>query len=118
MVDDKAKRHANWRRLLSSTVRPHKVDMDKDQKDVFLKDEYLLLQGFYVDFDRSALMVKGWSVTVAIAGLAVGFEKGIPGIWVLVGVAALMFWIIDGKWRMYQYANRKRIKEIKVFVIG
>jgi hypothetical protein len=87
--------------------------MSEHQKDEFLKDEYLLLQGFYEDFDRRALMVKGWSVTVAIAGLAVGFEKGIPAIWALAGVAALMFWIIDGKWRMYQYANRKRIKEIE-----
>ena len=87
--------------------------MTEDQKDAFLKDEYLLLQGFYEDFDRRALVVKGWSVTVAIAGLAVGFEKSSPAIWALAGVAAAMFWIIDGKWRMYQYANRKRIKEIE-----
>ena len=87
--------------------------MKEDQKNDFLKDEYLLLQGFYEDFDRRALIIKGWSVTVAIAGIAVGFEKKCPTIWALAGVAALMFWIIDGKWRMYQYANRKRIKEIE-----
>lgn len=92
--------------------------MNEDQKDGFLKDEYILLQGFYEDFDRRALMIKGWSVTVAIAGLAVGFEKNIPAIWALAGVAALFFWVIDGKWRTYQYANRKRIKEIEAYFRG
>ena len=87
--------------------------MNADQKDEFLKDEYLLLQGFYEDFDRRALLIKGWSVTVAIAGLALGFEKSLPTIWALAGIAATLFWIIDGKWRTYQYANRKRIKEIE-----
>jgi hypothetical protein len=87
--------------------------MNEDQKDEFLKDEYLLLQGFYEDFDHRALTIKGWSVTVAVAGLAVGFEKSSPAIWALAGIAAAMFWIIDGKWRMSQYANHKRIKEIE-----
>jgi len=87
--------------------------MDTDKTNEFLKDEYLMLQGFYEDFDRRALLIKGWSVTIAIAGLALGFEKSLPEIWFLSGVAALMFWVIDGKWRVYQYANRKRIKEIE-----
>ncbi len=87
--------------------------MNADQRDKFLKDEYLLLQGFYEDFDRRALLIKGWSVTVAVAGLALGFEKGNPAIWAMAGVVAVMFWVIDGLWRTYQYANRKRIEEIE-----
>ena len=55
--------------------------MNAEQKYQFLKDEYLLLQNFYEDFDRRALLIKGWSVTVAIAGLTLGFEKQIPTIW-------------------------------------
>lgn len=89
--------------------------MNAEQKDEFLKDEYLLLQGFYEDYDRRTLLIKGWSVTVAIAGLALGFEKELPAIWILSGIAAALFWLIDGKWRTYQYANRKRIKEIEAY---
>lgn len=84
--------------------------MNAEQKDEFVKDEYLLLQGFYEDHDRRTLLIKGWSVTVAIAGLALGFA-----IWILSGIAAALFWLIDGKWRTYQYANRKRIKEIEAY---
>lgn len=92
--------------------------METSDRNSLLKDEYVLLQNFYEDFDRRALLIKGWSVTISVGGLALGFDRGIPMIWLLAAVAGLLFWLIDAKWRTYQYANRGRIKEIEAYFRG
>jgi len=50
--------------------------MNNDTKASFLKDEYLLLQRIYEDFDQRAMTIKGWSATIAVA--AIGAENTIP----------------------------------------
>jgi len=44
--------------------------MNNDQREQFLKDEYLKLQDQYEDYDRRALMIKGWVGAGAIAAVA------------------------------------------------
>jgi hypothetical protein len=43
--------------------------MDKSTKISLLKDEYILLQNFYEEFDQRLLTIKGWSVTVALGAI-------------------------------------------------
>ncbi len=92
--------------------------MDEEQFNSLLKDEYVLLQNFYEESDRKALLIKGWSVTISVGGLAIGFERSEPLIWLLAGIAGFLFWAIDAKWRTYQYANRERIKQIEAYFRG
>jgi hypothetical protein len=47
--------------------------MNQDTKLGFLKDEYLLLQKFYEDFDARIITIKGWSATVGLAAIGGGF---------------------------------------------
>jgi len=49
--------------------------MTKDQKNSLLKNEYLKLQDIYDDFDKRALSIKGWAITICLGGIAVGLKK-------------------------------------------
>jgi hypothetical protein len=84
----------------------------------FLKDEYLLLQGQYEDFDRRTLTIKGWIGTGAFAALAVSFGSSnkyayiIP---VLVAILAGIFWYLEAYWKLFQQATADRIRIIEAY---
>jgi hypothetical protein len=80
-----------------------------------LKDEYLSLQNTYEDFDRRALTIKGWSVTVSLAALGLGVQYKAPFLWFLACAATLLFWAIEAKWKTFQYAYSGRIKLIEAY---
>ena len=92
--------------------------MEENKKNELLKDEYLKLQDIYEDFDRRTLTIKGWAITICLGGIAVGFEKGLASLWILSGIAALLFWLIEAKWKTYQYANTYRIRMIEGYFRG
>src|SRR6516225_840362 len=84
----------------------------------FLKDEYLLLQDQYEDFDRRTLTIKGWIATGAVAALAISFGSSnkysylIP---ILVALLAAVFWYLEGYWRLFQEAIGDRIRVIEAY---
>jgi hypothetical protein len=90
---------------------------DRDRR-MFLKDEYLLLQNQYEDFDRRSLTIKGWVASGAAAALAISFSTSyrvsvlIP---VFVTVIALVFWYLEAKWKLFQYALADRIRVIEAY---
>ena len=91
----------------------------KLERDDYLRDEYLHLQNVYEDFDRRALTIKGWAVTVCIAGIGVGFEvRNSSTVWILSGFAATLFWWLEAKWKTYQYAHSLRIRIIEGYFRG
>ena len=51
------------------------LQLDEKERASYLKDEWLLLQNHYEDFDRRSLTIKGWVSTGATAGLAIAFGK-------------------------------------------
>lgn len=78
-----------------------------------LKAEYLLLQGFYEDYDKRALSLKALSVPLLGAGLAVGLkEGGATVLWITVAVAAAL-WLLEATWKSFQYRHRRRIYQIE-----
>ena len=87
--------------------------MDKKDKIELLKSEYFKLQDYYESFDTKVQTVKGWSATVSIAAITVGFSYKNEFIWLFAAVTALMFWFMDAKWKFFQYCYAPRIVEIE-----
>lgn len=92
--------------------------MTPDQKNTFLKDEYLKLQDIYEDFDRRFLTIKGWSATICIGAIAIGLEKGTWSLWLFSALVALLFWWIEAMWKTFQYSNSLRIRLIEGYFRG
>jgi len=87
--------------------------MTPEQRMQFLKDEYFFLQSTYEDFDRRALTIKSWAIPAYVAGIAVAYDRGEPLIWEALAVAAAVFWYIEAKWKVFQYAYQGRIRELE-----
>lgn len=89
-----------------------------DQSDSFLKDEYLKLQDQYEDYDRRALIIKGWIGAGAVAGFALGTnsDKHITFVTLFaIASIALCFWYLEAKWKTFQYAISDRIRIIEAY---
>ncbi len=81
----------------------------------FLRDEYLLLQNTYEDFDKRAVTIKGWSATIAAVGLGAGFQYGQREFWMISVGTALVFWVLEAIWKAFQYGHSRRIQEIESY---
>ncbi len=97
------------------------MEIDEKEKREFLRDEYLLLQNQYEDFDRRSLTIKGWAATGAIAGSALGLNAPtkiaffVP---IYVAIIAIVFWSIEAAWKVFQYALNDRIRIIEAYFRG
>ena len=84
----------------------------------YLKDEYLLLQDQYEDFDRRTLTIKGWVGTSAFAALAVSFSTTNTYAFIFPVMAAVLagvFWYLEAHWKLFQQASADRIRIIEAF---
>lgn len=86
--------------------------MDEKKKIDYLKDEYLLIQRFYEDFDARIMKIKGWSATIAIAAIGAGFYKT-NLLWLFSAGTSLVFWILEATWKNFQYLYSPRIEAIE-----
>jgi hypothetical protein len=93
-------------------------DLEKKDRMSFLKDEYLLLQNQYEDYDRRSLTIKGWVGSGAAAALALAFNSSYRAalfIPIFVSVIAAVFWYLEAYWKVFQYALSDRIRVIEAF---
>jgi len=97
------------------------MQLEEKEKRGFLKDEYLLLQNQYEDFDRRSLTIKGWIGSGAAASLALSFNSTnqyafmVP---IFVAVIAAVFWYLETCWKMVQYSLSDRIRIIEAYFRG
>lgn len=86
--------------------------MKPDQRLDIVKDEYIMLQGFYEDIDERCITIKGWSITVGLAALGGGF---VYDEFLFLGalLSGLLFWYLEGYYRGLSYYFSKRIQEIE-----
>ena len=87
--------------------------MDENIKISLLKDEYVMLQQFYEDFDKRILGIKGWSATIAIAAIGGGLQYRIRYLWLFAAAASLVFWLLESIWKRFQYLYAPRIHKIE-----
>ena len=86
--------------------------MTDEQKITFFKDEYLLLQKFYEDFDNRLMTIKGWSATIGLAAIGAGFYQT-EYLWLFAAGAALVFWTLEAVWKSFQYFYAPRLQALE-----
>jgi hypothetical protein len=89
--------------------------MDNDTKRQLLKDEYLHLQNVIEGFDGRALTIKAWSISFSLAALAGAFASHSTLLLLIASLSTLLFWIIEGYWKTFQYAYYSRIGKIEKY---
>ena len=94
------------------------VALSDQERRGFLRDEYLLLQNHYEDFDRRSLTIKGWIATGAAAALGISFSSSnryayfVP---ILVAILTAAFWYLEAYWKVFQAAIGDRIRIIEAY---
>ncbi len=84
----------------------------------YLKDEYLLLQDQYEDFEPRTLTIKSWIGTGAFAALAVSFSISNKYAYIaplLIAILAGVFWYLEAYWKLFQQATGDRIRIIEAY---
>ncbi|WP_154402915.1 hypothetical protein [Nocardioides speluncae] len=91
--------------------------MTADPRDTLREDlnrEYYAIDARINDFDHRMLTVKGWSVTVSLAGLGLGFQQETPALFALASLGAVSFWLVEGLLKRQQIRYYPRLREIEV----
>lgn len=78
-----------------------------------LAKEYFQIQNVLESFDDKALTIKGWAVSIALAGVATAFIKANKLVLVFSGASSLLFWVIEGIWKTFAWAYTPRIELIE-----
>lgn len=78
-----------------------------------LSKEYYAILNVVSSYDGWLLIVKGWSVTLSLAGLGLGFQQRHFALFALAAVTGAAFWFLDGLMKGYQYRYYVRMREIE-----
>jgi hypothetical protein len=88
-----------------------------DPRDALREDlnrEYYAIDARISDFDHRMLTVKGWAVTISLAGLGLGFQQGHYALFGLAALSAVSFWIIGGLLKRQQMRYYPRFRALEV----
>src|SRR5215467_9562088 len=78
-----------------------------------LSKEYYALLDVVSSYDGWLLIVKGWSVTLSLAALGLGFQQRHYALFFLAAVTGAAFWLLDGLMKGFQYRYYVRMREIE-----
>lgn len=90
--------------------------MTVDPRDALREDlnrEYYAIDARISDFDHRMLTVKGWSVTIGLAGLGLGFQQQHYALFALASLSAVSFWRIGGIMKRQQLRYYARSSAIE-----
>ena len=76
--------------------------------------EYQALIKVVSDFDGRLTAIKGWSVTLSLAGLGLGFQQGHYALFLLAALSGLAFYVVDAVTKRQQIRYYARMREIEV----
>lgn len=79
-----------------------------------LTQEYYAILDVVSAFDGRILTVKGWSVTLSLAALGLGFQQQHYALFGLASATALGFWYIDVLLKGYQMRYYPRMRDIEL----
>src|ERR1043166_1080450 len=86
-----------------TSAQKNKAVMKEETQANLLKDEYVMLQNLYEDFDSKGLTIKGWSITVALATIGTAVLANRNDLLLVAFVSAIMFWYLEAYWRGLAY---------------
>jgi hypothetical protein len=90
---------------------------ERDLYDAALQ-EYRELEAGIRQFTANSMQTKNWSVAVGLAGILVAFIQKQPAILLLSPITAVLFWVMDARWRAYLFCFIERQKEIESYFLG
>ncbi|MEP7089149.1 MAG: hypothetical protein ABI776_03490 [Nocardioidaceae bacterium] len=79
-----------------------------------LSKEYYAILDVVSAFDGRIVTVKGWSVTLSLAALGLGFQQQHYALFGLAAATALGFWFIDVLFKGYQMRYYPRMRDIEL----
>jgi len=97
-----------------SPQAPGPVMSDPDKLRQDLGTEYYSIVQVITDYDQRLVVVKGWSVTLSLAALGLGFQQGHYALFGLAALTATGFWFIDVLYKGYQLRYYSRMRDIEV----
>ena len=92
--------------------------MNEEVKRELFEKEYFHIQEVIEAFDGRTLTIKAWSITASLAGLSVAFIKHVPSVLLLSALSSVMFWLLEGMWKTFQFAYYDRSGEIEAYFSG
>ena len=78
-----------------------------------LAKEYYALVSTVSDFDARLMVIKGWSVTLSLAALGLGFQQQHYALFGLGALTALGFWFLDLLVKTFQVRYYPRMRDIE-----
>lgn len=75
--------------------------------------EYYALLSTVSEFDGRLLVIKGWSVTLSLAALGLGFQQQHYALFGLGALTALGFWFLDLLLKSFQVRYYPRMRDIE-----
>jgi hypothetical protein len=79
-----------------------------------LGEEYYAILGVVSDYDQRFLTVKGWSVTLSLVSLGLGFKEGHAAFFALAAFSGLSFWVLEALAKQHQMRYYSRMRDIEV----
>ena len=79
-----------------------------------LGKEYYAILGVITEYDKQLVIVKGWSVTLSLAGLGLGFQQQHYALFALAAASGLAFWYVDGRMKGFQQRYYWRMRDLEV----
>jgi len=76
--------------------------------------EYYAILEVVTGFDQRVMTIKGWSVTLSLAALGLGFQQGHYALFALAAVTGLGFWFIDATTKRHQLRYYARMRDIEL----
>src|SRR5262249_32416425 len=76
--------------------------------------EYFVLEKAISEFDQRLLTVKGWGVTLSLAGLGFGFQYRSYGLFLVAAASSVAFWTLEGTIKRHQMRHYFRMLQIEV----
>jgi hypothetical protein len=79
-----------------------------------LQIEYAKLVDKVDAFDQRLLTIKGWGVTLSLAGLGLGFQQDHYGLFLVAAASGLAFWLVEATTKLHQIRYYPRMGDIEV----
>lgn len=79
-----------------------------------LLQEYYAILEVVSGFDQRVMTIKGWSVTLSLAALGLGFQQGHYSLFALGAVTGMGFWFIEATTKRHQLRYYARMRDIEV----
>jgi hypothetical protein len=79
-----------------------------------LLQEYYAILDVVSGFDQRVMTIKGWSVTLSLAALGLGFQQEHYALFAIAAVTGVGFWLIDATTKRHQLRYYARMRDIEL----